>query len=389
MENNQAIYNDTLREDRPLIKSYKILISLSFVEIIIYILFHFMPFMQPKEGRIICAFLFLFIFSNLSILIYNIKRFHLLKKSNTYKIENSLDDVLMYKKITKFLLVLNVFFGLLFLVNSVTLFCKETFSQTIDNDINYKKTNKEIADNICYNFQNIISLKTEKNKKYNSFSQFLYLCNFNISSSKLLKQSNKNFIKCQYFPNNINYSNRTVDKNLFLDFINSKKKGKYGKNLRKSLFDFLSFCDKNKINIYFLNSTIEIKNEINSNVSIISENSDIEDQNYFSDFNILFGFVGGIISNLTLIFIFAIKIVILFDEFNRYHLKPRINHIRISNRINFPNRMDGRANRNANNNNYNNDINSVSTEGSENSVSIGDIQMNIENNQNNLFQIIN
>ena len=389
MESNQHVYQDILEDERPLSKSYKILISLSSADLFFYILFHFMPFMQPKEGKIIIGFFLIFILVNLSILIYNIKRFHLCEKKNTYKIENSQDDVKIYKKIAKFLLTLNIFFGILFLVNSLTLFYKEAFYYSDDSSSKNKKISNKITDNICYNLRNIISLKDGESKNDNSISYFLYLCNFNISSLMISQKNNNNFIKCRYFPNNIKYSNHTIDKNMFLDFIKSKEKGKNGK---KSLFDFLTFCDENKINLYFLNSTVKIKNELNSNITIILDNSDNKNKNYFTEFYIIFGFAGGIISNLILMFIFGIKIIILFDELNRYHLKRIANHTILSNRLNFLNRVNRFTSRNVSNvysNNDNNDINSVSTEGSENSVSIGDIHANFENNQNNIFQIIN
>jgi hypothetical protein len=350
--------------------------------------FIIITFLKEKIDKIIYI-----IILNLSLIYLLFSIFYLIKFRKYYKDRKEINNIIsqnqvkIYQKVTKSLMILGILIGVLFFFSLfIYIFVNDKFMPSCD-EIESKKRFDDLLklkickDNKCYNTKSNYINNNDKIYNYN------YLCNFRISQYLNKDYDGDTQVECVSLPkirkNNINSSLTSL--NIFYRERNS--------TVSKNIYSFLLSCDYdfNKY-LYICNSNNELNNI--KNFSIINNYNEI-DANYTNSENsenikveeciTLFNFLLYIFLNLIILFTMPIKIDICYNESKRFEIIKRQIH---------PNRL--RVNNLNDNNDYiNNSLDanenniSISTENSsENSSQSNNLSRNEPIENNNIFGVV-
>ena len=387
-ENNFILIIKDTNKECPLKTNYFSLLFLSIMDIFSVMYFLIITFLKDKFDKVIYI-----IILNLSLIYLLFSIFYLIKFRKYYKDRKEINNIIsqkqvrIYKKVTKFLMILGILIGVLFFFSKfIYILVNDKFIPSCDEIESKKRLDdflklKICKENKCYNTKSNYINNDDKIYNYN------YLCNFRISQYLNKDYAGDTQVECVSLPkirkNNINSSLTSL--NIFYRERNS--------TVSKNIYSFLLSCDYdfNKY-LYICNSNNELNNI--KNFSIINNYNEI-DANYTNSENsenikveeciTLFNFLLYIFLNLIILFTMPIKIDICYNESKRFEIIKRQIH---------PNRL--RVNNLNDNNDYiNNSLDanenniSISTENSsENSSQSNNLSRNEPIENNNIFGVV-
>jgi len=385
-DNNFILIIKDTNKECPLKTNYITLILLSIIDIFSGMYFLIISFLKEKFDKVIYI-----IILNLSLIYLLFSILYLIKFRKYYKDRKEINNIIykkkvrIYKKVTKFFMILGMLIGVLFFFSIfIYIFINDKFMPSCD-EVESKKRLEDFLklkickENKCYNTKNNYINNDDKINNYN------YLCNFRISN--YFNNDDNTQVECVSLPkikkNNINSSLTSL--NIFYKERNS--------TVSKNIYSFLLSCDYdfNKY-LYICNSNKELNNI--KNFSIINNYNEI-DTSYSNSENsenikveeciTLINFLLYIFLNLIILFTIPIKIDIWYNEYKRFEIIKMQIH---------PNRL--RVNNLNDNNDYiNNSLDSnennisISTENSsENSSQSNNLSRNESIENNNIFGVV-